>query len=119
VIPSVLAITKAPTKTAMPAKARRAYLITLMKPRSFLSSFTWALGVRTVAVAGRTRLISAVNRLAGTPAFDWTWIASSWPTFWKSRWAVGWSKIAKVTPPSETFAEYLAIPEIRNFSIGP
>ena len=40
VIPSVFAITKAPTKTAMPAKARSAYLITSMKPRSFLSSFT-------------------------------------------------------------------------------
>ena len=40
VIPSVFAITKAPTKTAMPAKASSAYLITVTKPRSFLSSFT-------------------------------------------------------------------------------
>ena len=40
VIPKVLAITNAPTKTAMPAKASSAYLITSMNPPSdFLSSF--------------------------------------------------------------------------------
>ena len=42
VIPRVFAITNAPTKTAMPAKASSAYLITVMQPRSFLSSFTCA-----------------------------------------------------------------------------
>ena len=41
VIPRVLAITNAPTKMAMPAKASNAYLITSMNPPSdFLSSLT-------------------------------------------------------------------------------
>ena len=38
VIPSVFEITKAPTKTAMPANASSAYLITLKNPRLFFSS---------------------------------------------------------------------------------
>ena len=72
-----------------------------------------------MAVDGKRGLISETSLLDGTPAFDCTWIASSWPTFWKSRCAVGWSKIAKVTPPSETFAVYLATPEIWNCWTGP
>jgi hypothetical protein len=119
VIPSVFAITKAPTKTAIPAKASSAYLITSMKPRSFLSSFTCSVAFRTVAVDGSRGRISDASFAAETPDFDCTWIASSCPALRKSRCAVGWSKIANVTPPSETLPEYLATPLMRNWCTGP
>ena len=48
VIDRVFAITKLPTKSAMPAKASRKYRMKFVKPLAlFLSSFTWAAVSRT------------------------------------------------------------------------
>ena len=79
VIESVLAITNAPTKRAIPANASRMYLKNETKLRSFLSSLTWAFVSRTVAVGGSSGLICEMSFALLTPAFDWTRITSSWP----------------------------------------
>ena len=77
VIERVFAITNAPTKSAMPAKAKRMYLKKETKLRSFLSSLTCAFVSRTVAVGGSSGLISETSFVLLTPAFDWMRITSS------------------------------------------
>ena len=78
VMPSVFAITKLPTNSAMPAKARRKLWMNVVKPLTvFLSSFTCALASRACAVGGSNGLICVINSDEVTPLFAWTRITSS------------------------------------------
>ena len=120
VIESVFAITKLPTKSAIPPKASKTYWMILRKPlTSFLSSFACAAASRAWAVGGRSGRISESSIDVGTPAFDWTRRKSSLPTLPKSRWAVGVSKTEIVAPPIDWTEEKSTIPEMRNLCSAP
>ena len=78
VMPRVFAITNAPTKSAMPAKASRKLWMNVVKPLTvFLSSSTWAEASRACAVGGSTGCISLISFAVDTPVFAWTRITSS------------------------------------------
>jgi hypothetical protein len=70
VIESVLKITNAPTKSAIPPKPSRKPRMKLMKLATpFLSSFACCLPVRTCAVCGSSRLSSETSVPEETPGF--------------------------------------------------
>ena len=120
VIDSVLAMTKLPTKSAIPPKASSAYWMTLRKlSTSFLSSFAWAAAFFACAVGGRSGWISESSFGVGTPAFDWTRMRSSRPTLPNSRWAVGMSNTETVEPPIDETAVTFTSPEMRNVCSAP
>ena len=73
---------------------------------------------RTISVGPSNGWIWAVSSGGFTPALDWTRIASSWPGLWKSCCAVGWSRMAKVAPPTLTLGNS-AIPLMRSLRDGP
>ena len=54
-----------------------------------------------------------------TPSSAAACTASSSPSFSRSAWAVGMSKMANVAPPSELSSPYRAIPTISNSCAGP
>ena len=119
VIDSVLAITKLPTKSAIPANASRNFWMKDVKPLiPFLSSFTWALVSRTCAVGGRSGRISPISFDVGTPCLACTRITSSFPTLCSSLWIVGRSKTAIVAPPIETPGK-ATMPAMRKRCTGP
>ncbi len=120
VIESEFAITKAPTKSAIPPKARR-------KPRrnemklfvSAASSRACWDAVFTCAVGGSSAVRSRTSSSSETPGFAATAISSSRPRFPKSSWAVGRSKPASVAPPIVETDPNRTRPEIRSRCAGP
>src|SRR5215218_8492385 len=120
VIESELAITKLPTKSAIPPNARR-------KPRrnemklfvSAASSWTCWVAVFTCAVGGSSARRSRTSSWSETPGFAATAISSSRPRFPKIRWAVGRSKPASVAPPIVETDPNRTRPEIRSRRAAP
>ena len=120
VIESEFAITKLPTKSAMPANASR-------KPcRKVMNSFVSAASSSdccaaeiTWVLSGSTGRISSISCWSETPARAATATSSSLPSLSKSRCAVGRSKPARVAPPSEEAEPNVMIPEMRSRSAGP
>ena len=91
VIESVLAITKAPTKSAMPPNASRKFCRMLVNAGRVLRRLLGLLPapVRTCAAGGRSGRISASSCAAWTPGFAATSIESSLPALPNSFCAVG------------------------------
>jgi hypothetical protein len=119
VMPSVFAITKAPTKRAMPANASRKLWMNVVKPLTvFLSSFTCAEASRACAFGGSTDRISLMRFDEGTPLFDCTRITSSWPIRCMSPCAVARSNTAIVAPPIATPGSF-TMPAIWKSCTGP
>jgi hypothetical protein len=121
VIESEFAITKLPTKSAMPPNVSR-------KPRrnemnesvSLASSAACSAPVRTSAFAGRIVLIWATRSLSETFGLAPTSISSNWSGLSKRLCAVGTSKPASVAPPRLAEPEpNLTRPEILNLTTGP
>ena len=102
VIESVFAMTKAPTKSAMPAKASRKSRNVSSTERESLKS-AWACWppVRTRVCGGSTDRICASSAPVGTPCRAATSIWSSSPGSSNSRCAVRRSNTAIVPPASE------------------
>ena len=120
VIDSVLKMTNAPTKSAMPPNPRRMYVMMAM-PSFVLSASAAACSepVCTSAVDG-TSGVSAVTSSSGvTPSVAATEIESKFPSFWKRACAVGTSNTANVAPPSESSEPNLAMPVISYCFTGP
>ena len=120
VIESEFAITKLPTKSAIPANASRKPCRNVMN--SFVSAASSAAcceALTTWVRGGRIFWISLINSGSPTPARAATAISSSLPSLSKRRCAVGRSKPASVAPPSEEAEPKWMIPEIRSRSTGP
>ena len=120
VIESEFAITKLPTKSAIPANASR-------KPcRKVMNSFVSAASSSdccsaeiTCVFSGSTSRIWPASSASETPARAATAISSSLPSLSKSRCAVSRSKPARVAPPIDPTEPKVMIPEIRRRSSGP
>ena len=80
-------------------------------PADSWSFFACSVPLRTCCVGPSSGWISAIRSGSLTPGLDWTRIASSSPGLLKSCCAAGWSRIAKVAPPTLTFGNS-AIPLI-------
>ena len=120
VIEREFAITKAPTKSAIPAKPRRNFCRKFRKPLTSSASFVaCASPLLTCVPLGRIVRTLAISSACETPAFFAIRIWSSLPSLSNSDCATGRSNPASVAPPIDDTAPYLAIPEIRNFSTGP
>jgi hypothetical protein len=120
VIESVLKITNAPTKSAIPAKASRKYFRKLSPWVTwFASDCAWSVDVSTCADAGSSGLISRTSCSAATPLFAATEIESNCPSFSNSFCAVGRSKAASVEPPVAETPASAAVPDSRYFCTGP
>ena len=120
VIESELAITNAPTKSAMPPKASRN--VCRMLRKLFVSSESLSACVSplfTCAPNGRMGSICETSSSGETPGLAATRIWSSFPTLPKSRCAVGRSNPARVAPPIVSTAPNLTRPEMRNVSTAP
>ena len=121
VIESELAITNAPTKSAITPKASRKSGGSEMNSFvSFASSVACAvagphLRARRAGSPGSRRRAAPARR----PACAATRIWSSLPSLSKSRCAVGRSKPASVAPPIGRTEPNLTSPEIRSCSTGP
>ncbi len=120
VIESELAMTKAPTKRAMPPNASRKSWRNEMKAVAFCESFfACASAVLTWVPCGRIGPICFASCCGLTPLIAFARIWSSLPTLSKSRWAVGRSKPASVAPPRLEAPPKCTRPEIRNGLTGP
>ena len=120
VIDSELAITNAPTKSAIPPKASRNPWRKLRKLSvSFASSLACAVPVRTCVPGGRIDSIWPARRSGDTPGLAFARIWSSLPRFWNSTCAVGRSKPARVAPPRLAAPPNLTRPETRMRIDGP
>ena len=117
VIDSELAITKAPTNSAMPPKASRnvcrklgeALRVARVRLRLLRAAAHLRLRREDAARPGRAA------RTRVTSGFREMRMWSSFPTLWKSACAVGRSKPASVAPPmSRLLAPNLTRPETRN-----
>ena len=86
---------------------------------SFVACAAWPCAVRTSAVGGRIGLISCTSCAGLVPCVAAMSMASSFPSLWKIRCAVGKSKMAIVAPPSDETVPILTIPAIRNCCTGP
>ncbi len=120
VMESEFAITKEPTKSAIPPNASRKPWRNVMN--SFVSeasSSAWASPLTACAPWGRIGRISPSSSSVETPGLPATAISSSRPSFSKSRCAVGRSNPARVAPPIERFEPNSTIPEIRSVETGP
>ncbi len=120
VIDSELAITNAPTNSAIPANASSSVF---RKPSELSSELVsvcacWA-PVRTWASRGRIGLIWSTSCCGLVPLLAATLIESSWPGLENSRCAVASVKPVSVVPPSELAEPNLTIPEILRCSSGP
>jgi hypothetical protein len=119
VIESVLKMTNAPTKSAMPAKARRKYSMNCVNSLiSSLSSWASATPDRTWAVGGRTGSIALISSARVTPSRPATEISSTWPSRWRSFWAVRNSHTANVAVPREFTSPKRAMPVSVNSRTG-
>ena len=120
VIESELAITKLPTKRAIPPNASRKPRRNEMKPfvSAASSSACWA-AVFTWAVAGMFASSSRTSCSSDTPGFAATAISSSRPRFSNSSCAVGREKPESVAPPIVETEPKRTKPEIRNLRAGP
>jgi len=120
VIEREFAITKLPTKSAIPAKASR-------KPcRKVMNSFVSAASssaccwlASTCVPSGSTSSMRPINSSSLRPASAATAISSSFPSLPKSRCAVGKSKPASVAPPIVATEPNLTMPEMRRRSARP
>jgi hypothetical protein len=120
VIESEFAITKLPTKSAMPPNASRNVRRKEMNEFvCFASSRACCVPDRACAALGRIARTSLSTRASETFGFAAIAISSRRPCLWKRRWAVGRSKPARVAPPSALAVPNLTIPEIRNCLTGP
>jgi hypothetical protein len=119
VIESVLKMTKAPTKRAIPAKASRKYSMKLVNSLiSSLSSSASAVASRTWASSGRTGWISETSCSGVVPSAPATEIVSTWPSRSRSPCAVARSKMAKVAVPSELTSPIFAMPTTSKSCFG-
>ena len=121
VIESEFAITKAPTKSAIPPKAsRKSWRKLRLALVSLVSFWAWPWPVRTCSLSGsRTGSIWSTSSCGETPGLPWTRIWSSWPTLSKIRWAVPTSKPDSVAPPMFVEPPKRKIPARRIFCAGP
>ena len=120
VIESEFAITKLPTKSAIPAKASRKPWRKVMNSFvSAASSSACAEASRTSVSAGRTSSSWRTSSSSVVPALAATAISSSLPCLSKSRCAVGRSKPASVAPPIVETDPNVTMPEMRRRSTGP
>ena len=121
VIESEFAITKLPTKSAMPPNASRKPRRNEMNESVSLASSAacWA-PVRTCAFAGRTDRTWSTSCWSETVGLAAMSISSNWPGLSNSRCAVGTSKPASVAPPmSSEPVPNLTMPEILSRTTGP
>ena len=120
VIESEFAITKLPTKSAMPANASRKPWRKVMNWFvSSASSFACSDASLTSAVGGRIFRMSSTSFSCGTPGAAATAISSSLPSLSKIRCAIGRSKPASVAPPIVETDPNRKNPEMRRRSTGP
>jgi hypothetical protein len=120
VIASVLAITKLPTKSAMPPNASRIVRkMPIPSLLSLLSAAAWAVAVWTSVVSESSGLIWSASSTSETPGFAPTRIRSSLPCLSNSWWAVGMSKTAIVVPASESSSPKRTMPVISYLRTGP
>jgi hypothetical protein len=120
VIESEFAITKAPTKSAMPPNASRNPWRKVMNSSvSPESSLACSVPVRTCVPSGRTAWTSRTSCASLTPGFAATAISSSLPSLSKSRWAVARSNPASVAPPIVETEPNLTVPDTRSCSTEP
>ena len=119
VIERELAMTNAPTKSAIPPNARKNVRRNEMNS-SVSAASVWACcaAVCTWVFGGRVLRIWAASCSSETPGLAATAISSSLPSLSKTLWAVGRSKPASVAPPIETDLKS-TMPESRRYSTGP
>ena len=119
VIDSVLKMTKAPTKSAMPPNDTSSARMNVMAwEMDSLSFAACSAPVVTCAVAGSRGAISWARASPETPGRAATWIASK-PVVASTERAVGMSKTAMVAPPSEFRSPNVARPVMRKVRSGP
>ncbi len=119
VIESVLKMTNAPTKSAMPANESRKYRMNLVNSTDSRSSSVCSAAERTVTwSAGSVSLSSATSASGVVPSAAATEISSNWPSRSSRRCASGIVKTANVAEPSDSTSPYCARPVILNSSVG-